>query len=241
MKRMVPIALLVTSMVLTGCGTPLMTMTEDEENTVVNYAAHIVSKYNKAQSDGLVYVSDAALEEDVASGESLKDEDSTSQTGDLGTGDEEVPPVDTEMTGDTDAIESTLTDVLALSGVSAVFRGVETADSYTESDVMLLVPDSGKTYLIAYVTVSNETDSDIECDFLGENITYHLLVNETDELTAERTILSNDLTTYDGTISAGKSVDMVILFQEKTSLLSDADSYKILANKDGTDYSISAY
>ena len=38
---------------MTGCGTPLYSLTEDEEKLIVHYAAHVVSKYNITQTDGM--------------------------------------------------------------------------------------------------------------------------------------------------------------------------------------------
>ena len=38
---------------MTACGTPLHALTEDEEKLIVHYAAHVVSKYNITQTDGM--------------------------------------------------------------------------------------------------------------------------------------------------------------------------------------------
>ncbi len=49
-------------LLLTGCGTKAYDLTEAEESQIVNYAVHVVSKYNSYQKDGLVYV-DQSVEE----------------------------------------------------------------------------------------------------------------------------------------------------------------------------------
>ena len=50
-------AVMAATMLLGGCGDALYDLTDDEENVIVNYAAHIVTKYNTYQREGLTYVS----------------------------------------------------------------------------------------------------------------------------------------------------------------------------------------
>ena len=49
-------AVMAATMLLGGCGDALYDLTDDEENVIVNYAAHIVTKYNTYQREGLTYV-----------------------------------------------------------------------------------------------------------------------------------------------------------------------------------------
>lgn len=56
-------AVMAATMLLGGCGDALYDLTDDEENVIVNYAAHIVTKYNTYQREGLTYVSPEEPEE----------------------------------------------------------------------------------------------------------------------------------------------------------------------------------
>ena len=61
-KKIEGILCLTGMLLLTGCGTKAYDLTEAEESQIVNYAVHVVSKYNSYQKDGLVYV-DQSVEE----------------------------------------------------------------------------------------------------------------------------------------------------------------------------------
>lgn len=43
-------------LMLTGCGDAAYDLTDKEESIIVNYAAHMVTKYNTYQKEGLAYV-----------------------------------------------------------------------------------------------------------------------------------------------------------------------------------------
>ena len=53
-KKIEGILCLTGMLLLTGCGTKAYDLTEAEESQIVNYAVHVVSKYNSYQKDGLV-------------------------------------------------------------------------------------------------------------------------------------------------------------------------------------------
>ena len=48
---------LLAALLLGGCGEQPIELTEQEEQTIVDYAAHVVSKYNIKQQDGIVRLS----------------------------------------------------------------------------------------------------------------------------------------------------------------------------------------
>ena len=71
--------LLVALVATTGCGEKAMTLTEEEESTIVNYTAHVVPKYNTKQPDGLARLSADTLD-DIYGTDSTKDEEQNTQT-----------------------------------------------------------------------------------------------------------------------------------------------------------------
>ena len=59
MKKKISLPVMAVSAILLlgGCGTQMYDLSEDEENLVVQYSAHILAKYNIEQKDGMTAAS----------------------------------------------------------------------------------------------------------------------------------------------------------------------------------------
>ena len=55
-KSLLSVLLLAGALVLTGCGEEPYELQDNEREIIVNYAAHIVAKYNVKQPEGYRYV-----------------------------------------------------------------------------------------------------------------------------------------------------------------------------------------
>ena len=55
-KSLLSVVLLTGALVLTGCGEEPYELQDNEREVIVNYAAHIVAKYNVKQPEGYRYV-----------------------------------------------------------------------------------------------------------------------------------------------------------------------------------------
>ena len=114
--------LLFSALVLTtGCGEKAIQLTDEEEGLIVDYTAHVVSKFNTRQPDGLVYVDTSQEEEEseepVETGaeEETTEQDAVSQMGQNdGQVQEEAQPV-----------SMTLTEALQIAGVDAQVTSTE--------------------------------------------------------------------------------------------------------------------
>ena len=61
--------------------------------------------------------------------------------------------------------------------------------------------------------LSNQEKQDIHIDMLQTAPTFQVIVNETEKAMAQTTILSNDLSTFQGDIKAGETKETVLLFE----------------------------
>ena len=196
--------LLFSALVLTtGCGEKAIQLTDEEEGLIVDYTAHVVSKFNTRQPDGLVYVDTSQEEEEseepVETGaeEETTEQDAVSQMGQNdGQAQEEVQPV-----------SMTLTEALQIAGVDAQVTSTELRPSYEEGDYYAMDASAGKTFLVVHVTLSNQTAEDISVDLLSGQPQFGAEVNGAGAVSAEMTVLSNDLATYQGTLAAGGYAD----------------------------------
>jgi|GEM_PF-54760 len=195
---------LVLGATLTGCGTPLYSMTDEEYNLVVAYAAESVSKFNVYQNDGVVVIDPEELEDEEET--ESETEETTENSGNTqirpGEGDTE----NSEATGDA----VTITEALGLpSSISYTYKGKEVADHYSEP-AGSVTADSGKTFVILTFTLEATEDTDIDLFSMSPRFTLKANGKET---TQKVSLLTTDLATYIGTVKGQSSQDVVILFE----------------------------
>jgi hypothetical protein len=190
-----------------GCGEVPYTMTEAEENIVVNYAAHITSKYNMYQKDGLTFVD---VQEEAEDTEEAVQEPETADT-------ESAEKILSEGGGtsaeDTVTVAATLQDVFGGDGVKVEYVGARIDTSYVEDTYYALDADSDKVYMIVSIDVSNTTDAPIDVDYLTRQPSFRATVNDEYTGKAEMTILMEDFSTLTETLEAGETQETVLLFQ----------------------------
>ncbi len=254
-KRLAAGALaLAVSVTACGCGDQIYEMTAEEEAVIVHYSAHAVSKFNKKQSEG---VQDVAVikalrelrekeaeerrkqreEEEKERQEKLKNAESESgeqkeQTTSPSGGQTNLPSGE-QNTGSQVQYVS-LKQALKLSGVNAVYRGHELVSAYQASQSYMVRANSGYDLLVLHVNLKNGTDRTAECDILSSMPSFRLTVNGEVSVTADTTILLNDLGTYQGRIRAGEKARTVLIFQLKKGAVRSIDSMDLEVAIGGT-------
>lgn len=229
--------LLMTALMTTGCGDEVYQLTDEEETLIVNYSAHIVSKFNTRQPDGLVYVAvSPEVTGDTEETETESVEEDTTETEEPVAAEETEETEENVIPGEEENIEpqqTTLTEALGIAGVEAEFVSAELKDSYIEEDFYAIDASAGNTYLVVNVSLTNTTEEDIDCDILSAIPQFQADVNELGNISAETTILLNDLSTYQGVIPADGSVDTVVLFQVPKDTVTQVDTLKLQINMNG--------
>lgn len=212
-SRMKAVAAICTAtLLLGGCGEAPYELTQSEESLIVNYAAHVVAKFNVKQKDGITYVDPSKLQpEEETETETVEDapqEASTEETSDgtQNAGEDGQAQETAEQTG------KTLQELFGTDGLSVSYTGYDVKTSYVEEDYYSLNAPAGSTYVILNVNVTNSTDQDITLDNLSKKPSFKANINGT-EVPAEMTILLTDFSTYQGTIAAGQSVNTVLIFK----------------------------
>lgn len=204
------VAILVSAMfVLTGCGsTPLHEMTDEERDIVVHYAAYVVGKHNIYQKDGMTNADPEqwleAAEEPIATEESQENVDSSLSNG-SGT---------TSTQAEISQQKITLEEALGVKDKASVtYQGFKTSDTYQEGNYYSLNTVFGKTFLIMNFTIKNTSSKDLKIDAFSNNTLYAVSVDGKEQVQAEQTFLTYSLSTYQGKLKSGESVDVVLLFE----------------------------
>ena len=198
---------LAAALMFAGCGEALYELTPEEQAAVVSYASHVVAKYNSYQKDGEVFVQQEVLEgADTQAPETDTQESDTQQETKP---DAERPQEAQEDASDTVALETALN----LGEISADYTGCSLCTTYEKSDVYAVDAEPGQQLLVLNLSLKNQSDQDIALDILKMAPVISAELNESKTVPAQMTILPNDLSTYQGSISAGKSAELVLLFQ----------------------------
>lgn len=205
--------------VLSGCGDEPYTLTDKEESLIVDYSAHVVTKYNTYQKEGLTYVwEDEAEEEESEASQTVDSETQTGQNASAGT---EVSD-DTAISGDTGYAEDavTLNEFFGEPDVTLAYVGARLADSYVEADYYAMYPDSGKQYLVLGIDITNSGQAPVDIDYLSMQAEYAVVLNGEVKTSSEMTLLMQDFSTFDAILKAGETRETVLLFQVPASVTS---------------------
>lgn len=196
---------------LTGCGTQLYDMTDAEQSLIANYSAYVVAKHNIYQQDGMTNATEDTEEtekvDEVSPGNSHSQDNKTSEAGnDKSSNSQKEPAASQEK-------KVSLAEATGYGSLDITYNGATESDVYNEGSYYSMTAGSGNTFAVMKFTLKNPTGEDINVDMFGNARTYKAAFPDGKEYTAEGTFLTYSLNTFQGTVKAGGSVDVVLLFK----------------------------
>ncbi len=197
-----------------GCGDQMFEMTDDEKAVIVNYSAHVVSKFNTRQPEGIqdVSVLEKLLDDEEKRQEEKKQEEQAKKEDTAGREDHAALPDDSGQKTEQKNYVS-LSNALQLDGIDAAYKSYEVCSAYKGSDSYSISAGSGKDLLVLHVNLKNQGNKTVNCDILSKSPSFMLNVNDKVHVPADTTILLNDLGTYQNKIKAGETKKTVLIFQ----------------------------
>lgn len=218
-KGMICVLMCGAMLLFTGCGEEPYDLSKEEQGKIADYAAHVVTKYNGSQKEGLLKIEPELLE-------NSEEEENSTQTEQQETNDQQQEGSKNTSAEADKPKEETVTLAKALqleSGLNASFDRYDVTDSYVEADYFAMNATSGKTYLVLHINLT-AGEQDVNCDMLAKNLKFRAVINGEKEVGAQTSILLNDLSTYQGTIPQGNTQDCVLLFETETDAVSNIES-----------------
>lgn len=225
-------------MLLGGCAGQIPDMTDAEREAISEYAVELLLKYDTSQPDRLVDLS--LLEEEATPAPEATEAPTATPVPEVTVAPEATeapggmdPVVDTPMVpvgGEVteeiyDAVESTL---LLPEYVTLEYCDYQMVDAYVDPQDAELVLDAeaGNKLLVVRFRFLNSGSEARNIDMLQDNIKYSVVVNET-SVNGMVTLLSNDLTTYMGSLNPDESKEVVLLAELAEELLQKADTITV--------------
>lgn len=219
-------SVLVAATVMTGCGTKIYDMTDEEQQLIVNYSAYALSKHNIYQPDGMTSATESETEEQDTSATETETEtadEKTSEKTDTGqengnSGQSQQTAQETKPTMQT----VSLAQAIGYEGLSVSYAGMTTEETYKEGSYYSMEAGAGNTYAVLKFTLSNTTGADMNVDLFTNTGKYRAAFSGGKEYEAEGSFLTYALNTFQGTIAAGQSVDVVLLFKVPQDTVCDS-------------------
>ncbi len=236
---------------LSGCNSDEAIILADENEDaqlelVAEYAAGLLMKYDKSHANGLTIAvpQQPVMEDpvDISSPTPAEIEEmseggldptvNVSSDGPQGSAQEpgnaeETAPAVSDGGG-------SIAEALGIPEFDVTYTGYEAVDVYPEEssneDVVLfsLTAEEGQKLLILHFDLSNYSGADAECAPINKDVKIRLIINETDRLNQQMTILMNDLKSFDDILAAGETRDTVLVFYLDEEMQDSIESMSLL-------------
>ena len=233
-------------LMLTGCGEAPYELTDEEQQLIVSYSAHVVSKFNRYQKDGLTHVPN--LTDELADGEKpeeIPEPEVIPETEQPEENTEGLFPETGEGNESTEveepAEETTFETVFTETGLTFSYLGNEVTASYMQDSTYAVNAGLGKKLLVLKWKVENLTEEAITVDNMSSgdvfSAKYEMESGKTYHAKSVMTLLLNDFTTYEGTMEPQAVMEMVIVFEIPAETES-VDKIELKIEKNGEKFQI---
>lgn len=208
-------AVLLASLLLTGCGNAIPDLTAEEQQAVGDYAAMTLLRYDANHRSRLVDLSQVRDRTSKPETDAPEPEqpDQTPEP------ESDTPVVDLTQGSETGSMGGTasMEEFFELpEGITLTYQGMQVCASYPEDGAdayFSLDASEGKSLLVLHYAMSSQASEEQRVDLFGQKPVFKITVNGSYTRTALVTILVNDMSTYAGDIAPGASEDLVLLIE----------------------------
>lgn len=226
---------------MTACSTVTSDLTEEQGDIIAEYAADLLlsydSNYEAKYVDEEPTTEEATFAEEIET-TTLPEEESKENNNETTSGSEDATVSKEETT--TKPVLSSLEEILGIDGISVTYKEFDVVDTYpdnTEDAFFVMKAVEGSKLMIVKLDVKNITNNDIKLNIMKYNAKYRALINGSDKSVAQITLLLDAFNTFEGTIKANKSKELVLVFQTGIKNKSDIKNLELsvyCGDKNGT-------
>ena len=192
---------------ISGCGSDI-SLNEEQNELVAEYAANAILQRNSEYKDRLDLQEEATTQAEV-----ISTTESTTQA-------EKQESVNSGE--DSDAMETTevtakvadISELFSKQKLTVLYKGYKVVSQYSDKNQASssVEAQSGKKLLVVQFQVKNTSSKKNKVDLLDSNVSYKLHT-DTGETEPMLTLLEDDLALFQGSLKAGASKKLVLLFE----------------------------
>ncbi len=234
------------SLLLCGCGSEIANLTDEQQQQVGEYAAFTMLRYDADHRSRLVDYSEVeaadesariAEEARLAAEEAKKEETETPDNKD---NDQNVIDKTSDIPEE-NYQSDTMEDFLDLTpGMLLSYKGYTIQGSYPEdndiSEYFVVEAGAGKKFLVLWYTLYNGSGTSQEVNFLSDNIAFKSKVNGEINATALVTMLNDDMSTLQTSLSDNEEIDCVLIYEIDESAADNLESIIVKLSKSGANW-----
>lgn len=231
---------------LTGCGNKIPELTEEQAKQVGEYAAVTLLKYDVNSRSRLVDAE--AVEAYDQKQQELKELKEVLYKEETKESEGMKPTDDTPVKEKNEAAVSqetvmSLDETFALpEGITISYIGYKSCESYPEDGsadaYFVLDATEGKKFLVMEFDVKNTTSDDKDLNFFSKTAVFSVDLGNGKKVNAITTMLLNDMSTYVGTIPAGESQELVLLFEVEPDVIDNISEVKLYLKNEAETHTI---
>ena len=209
------------AILMTGCGSVMPDLTEEETEIISEYAAGVLLKYDRVHGGRLMSEAEYEMEENkkaereaaASAAEQQNEEENAAE--ESAASDTEVVDVSQD---EEEVVPSTIEEYYDIQDITFQYTGYELTDSYpsdSEEDNVFFAMDAteGMQLLVLKFTATNVSSADQTLDMIGYGVRFKVSVNGGSGENVLSTMLLNDMQNYKGVISAGTGTELVSIVE----------------------------
>ncbi len=209
------------AILMTGCGSVMPDLTEEETEIISEYAAGVLLKYDRVHGGRLMSEAEYEMEENKKAEREAAASAAEQQNEEENAAEESVAS-DTEVVDVSQDAEvvvpSTIEEYYDIQDITFQYTGYELTDSYpsdSEEDNVFFAMDAteGMQLLVLKFTATNVSSADQTLDMIGYGVRFKVSVNGGSGENVLSTMLLNDMQNYKGVISAGTGTELVSIVE----------------------------
>lgn len=223
---------LTAALLFSGCGTSLYELTDEEEDLIVQSAAHMLAKRNIFQKDGMKAFYIAPEHEKPPETQDSEKPDPTQDTEPGGKG-----PNGGSGTVAQGGVISLAEAIGCKDRLEVTFDKVSLMDVYWEGNYFFLGADEGKTLMVLEFTLKNPGSETVEVHNDGTGCAFYLTIPGAEHV-AEKSPLVSSLASFEGKIPAKGKSSSVLVFEISKEYADQEAPPKLTMERDNTAYSV---
>ena len=199
---------------------------EEDEGVYIAYMVNSVINHDK---NYILKLKDVEIETESTTVWHSEDENVTNQTETSGSNGGSSQEEETTVIN----VNTDINSIVQIPGIDITYNSYLVCTSYPETSdaAFIMKAVNGSSLIVLKFNVANTTSEDINIDFLSEGYKFKGIFNGTVKANCQTTLLDNALNTYNSTIAASSSKELVLVYEVSNSSISSVSTIKVEISK----------